>query len=131
MLPRPGDILPESLWREGSPGPPAGPAQELATIVRLVDAACNMTIYMDIFLIMTKINIAEAKASLSRYLKRVEAGETILLCRRNVPIAEIRPLPAARTRLRPIGVDRGMNVPESFFEPLPDELLRAFGTLDP
>lgn len=79
---------------------------------------------------MIKINIAEAKANLSGYLKRVEDGETILLCRRNVPIAEIRPVPAARTRPRPIGIDRGMTVPDSFFEPLPDQLLRAFGTLD-
>jgi len=42
---------------------------------------------------MTTININEAKTHLSRYAKRVKAGETIVLCDRNVPFAELRPLP--------------------------------------
>lgn len=41
---------------------------------------------------MTTININEAKTHLSRYTKRVKAGETIILCERNKPIAEIRPI---------------------------------------
>lgn len=81
---------------------------------------------------MIRINIAEAKAHLSRYLGRVERGETILLCRRNVPVAEIRPLPKPPRKLRPVGIDRGMTVPSSFFEPLPPELIAAFhGDADP
>lgn len=76
---------------------------------------------------MVRVNISEARAGLSRYLARVERGETVTLCRRNVPIAEIRPVRAATAEERPIGIDRGMRVPESFFEPLPDDLLRAFG----
>lgn len=75
---------------------------------------------------MIRINIADAKAHLSQHLERVEHGETIVLCRRNVPIAEIRPLPTRSTEPRPVGIDRGMRVPETFFEPLPDELLEAF-----
>lgn len=75
---------------------------------------------------MIRVNIAEARADLARYLARVERGETVTLCRRNVPIAEIRPLPSTPARERPIGIDRGMKVPESFFEPLPDAVLRAF-----
>ncbi|HKK18602.1 MAG TPA: type II toxin-antitoxin system Phd/YefM family antitoxin [Opitutales bacterium] len=42
---------------------------------------------------MTTININEAKTHLSRYAKRVRSGETIILCDRNKPFAEIRPLP--------------------------------------
>ena len=76
---------------------------------------------------MIKVNIAEAKARLSTYLDRVERGETVVLCRRNAPIAEIRPLPQPPAKERPVGIDRGMKVPASFFEPLPDEMLRAFG----
>ena len=87
-----------------------------------------MYIYNAIFLYMNRVNIADARARLSRYLARVEAGETITLCRRNVPIAEIRPICPTPTDLRPIGIDRGMAVPDSFFEPLPDDLLRAFGS---
>lgn len=77
---------------------------------------------------MIRINIADAKAHLSRYLEDVERGETILICRRNVPIAEIRPIPKLPAKARPIGIDRGMNIPPSFFEPLPDDLLDAFRT---
>lgn len=74
---------------------------------------------------MIRINIAEAKAHLSKYLDRVEKGESVTLCRRNVPIAEIRPLPRPQREERPVGIDRGMTVPASFFDPLPDELLDA------
>lgn len=60
---------------------------------------------------MYKVNIHQAKTHLSRYVKRVKAGETIILCDRNVPVAEIRPLTAAALDLikakRPIGFDDG------------------------
>ena len=75
---------------------------------------------------MIRINVTEAKAHLSRYLKRVEQGETIVLCRRNEPIAEIRPLPKRARGPRPVGIDRGLTIPAAFFEPLPDNLLAAF-----
>ena len=75
---------------------------------------------------MLKIDIAEAKARLSAVLGRVERGESVVLCRRNVPVAEIRSLPGLPGRERPVGIDRGMSVPDSFFEPLPDEVLCAF-----
>lgn len=75
---------------------------------------------------MLKINIGEAKTHLSRHLERVEQGETIVICRRNVPVAELRPLPKPPEQPRPVGIDRGLEVPESFFEPLPEEILDAF-----
>ena len=61
--------------------------------------------------------ITEAKAWLSRYLENVERGEAVVLCRPNVPIAEIRLLSKPPTHERPVGIDRGMTVPGSFFEP--------------
>lgn len=75
---------------------------------------------------MIRINIAEAKARLSRYLDSVQNGETVILCRRNVPIAELRALPSRPLRERRVGIDRGMELPASFFEPLPDTLLDSF-----
>ncbi len=76
---------------------------------------------------MIKINIHEAKTHLSRYLAELEKGETILLCRRNTPIAEIRPLPKVRKKKRPIGLAKGtFEIPDSFFDPLPDDLLDLF-----
>lgn len=77
---------------------------------------------------MIRLNIHEAKTNLSKYLDRLAKGEKILLCRRNVPIAEIRPLPPKTGSKRPVGLAKGQfEVPESFFEPLPDDLLDAFG----
>jgi antitoxin (DNA-binding transcriptional repressor) of toxin-antitoxin stability system len=76
---------------------------------------------------MIRLNIHEAKTHLSKYLPRLEKGESILLCKRNIPIAEIRPLPAASKKLRPIGLDQGkFVVPPEFFEPLPQEFLEFF-----
>ena len=75
---------------------------------------------------MIQVNIADAKAHLSKYLESVEQGETVVVCRRNVPIAEIRPVRKRPQELRPVGIDGGMTVPESFFEPLPDDVMAAF-----
>ncbi|MBN1419498.1 MAG: type II toxin-antitoxin system Phd/YefM family antitoxin [Planctomycetes bacterium] len=76
---------------------------------------------------MIRINIHEAKTHLSKYLARVEKGEAIVLCKRNVPIAEIRPIPRPGARKRPVGFMKGrFTVPAAFFEPLPEETLRAF-----
>ena len=75
---------------------------------------------------MIRINVAEARARLSQYLDTVQNGETVILCRRNIPIAELRPLPSRPHRERRVGIDRGMELPASFFEPLPDVLLDCF-----
>ena len=75
---------------------------------------------------MIKVNLADAKARLSQYLDSVEGGETVILCRRNVPVAEIRPLPKPLTEPRPIGTDPDLVIPDSFFDPLPEDLLDAF-----
>lgn len=78
---------------------------------------------------MIRLNIHEAKASLSRHLARLEAGEedAIVLCRRNEPIAEIRPLPRRPKARRPIDrPDRRFKLSRRFFEPLPEELIEAF-----
>lgn len=79
------------------------------------------------YMVMIRLNIHEVKAHLSKYLTRVAAGETILICNRNIPVAELRPVPGRRTRRRPIGLARGqLVVPPSFFEPLPADELAAW-----
>jgi len=80
---------------------------------------------------MIKLNIHEAKTHLSRYLAQLEEEEVIILCNRNVPVAEIRPLPKHSNEKRKVGFMKGQfSVPESFFEPLPDELMDAFEGAD-
>ncbi len=76
---------------------------------------------------MIKLNIHEAKTHLSRYLTKLTKGETIILCRHNEPIAEIRALPGPQTKPRRLGGAKGsMKIPASFFDPLPQEILEAF-----
>lgn len=76
---------------------------------------------------MKKVNIAEAKAHLSQYLELVQRGETIVLSKRNEPIAEIRPLGRRSRRPRPAALCSGdFEVPESFDEPLPESVLTEF-----
>ncbi|MDA7915940.1 hypothetical protein N9B94_01745 [Verrucomicrobia bacterium] len=55
---------------------------------------------------MKRVNIQDAKTHLSRYAKRVKAGETIILCERNVPFAEIRPLESLPKKVR-LGLFQG------------------------
>jgi prevent-host-death family protein len=76
---------------------------------------------------MKKINIHEAKTHLSHYIEEVEHGETVVVCRRNQPVAELRPLAAPRHKPRSVGLAKGkFIVPASFFEELPEETLALF-----
>lgn len=76
---------------------------------------------------MIEVNIANAKAHLSEYIQRVENGETIVLTRRNRPVAELRPLRAGTQTTRPVGLCKGeFRVPDDFDAPLPEDILRAF-----
>ena len=74
---------------------------------------------------MKMVNIHEAKARLSEYLDLIEQGERVLICRRNHPVAELRPVGAARTEPRPLG-GTDIDVPPAFFEDLPDDETGAF-----
>ena len=77
---------------------------------------------------MNRVNIHDAKTNLSRYLAELRAGEPLVLCNRNQPVAEIRSLRGKGVRKPRIGVAKGeFVIPDSFFEPLPDEILKAFG----
>ncbi len=74
---------------------------------------------------MPTVNIHEAKTHLSRLLKRVAAGEEIVISRAGKPVARLMPLESAKERV--LGRDRGLFiVPEDFDEPLPEEVVRAF-----
>lgn len=76
---------------------------------------------------MNRVNIHDAKTNLSRYLAELEPDKPLVLCNRNEPVAEIRSLRGAGRKPR-IGVVKGeFVVPDSFFDPLPDDILKAFG----
>jgi antitoxin (DNA-binding transcriptional repressor) of toxin-antitoxin stability system len=77
---------------------------------------------------MIKVNVQEAKTHFSKYLDAVEKGEVVTVCRHNKPIAELRRLDVSEPAKEPrtFGLWDGFGVSESFFEPLPDELIKAF-----
>ena len=84
---------------------------------------------LNIVIIMTMIviNIHEAKAKLSEYLDAVADGERVVICKRNRPVAELRAVEQKRTEPRPIGGGPyTFEVPESFFEPMPQDWLDQF-----
>ena len=73
---------------------------------------------------MIHTNIADAKARLSEFLDRAAAGETVVICKRNVPVAELRAIPPARAGRRTFGGYRGeITIHPGFFDPLPDDEL--------
>src|SRR5262245_10094120 len=76
---------------------------------------------------MLMVNIHEAKARLSEYLEAVARGERVLICKRNKPVAELTRVDEKRQRPRPVGAGpHRFTIPDSFFEPMPDEFLDAF-----
>jgi antitoxin (DNA-binding transcriptional repressor) of toxin-antitoxin stability system len=67
---------------------------------------------------MVVININEAKTHLSKYTRMVKKGQRVILCERNQPFAEIRPLMLTKEGRRPYGLGKGMiQVPHDFNEP--------------
>jgi antitoxin (DNA-binding transcriptional repressor) of toxin-antitoxin stability system len=78
------------------------------------------------------INIHEAKTHLSKYLEKIAKGHTVVLCKRNVPIAEIRPLPKVVDRRKLFGMDKGkVIIPPEFFDPMTEEFPEHYETATP
>jgi prevent-host-death family protein len=76
---------------------------------------------------MITLNVHEAKTHFSHYLDEVAKGESFILCKRNKPVAEIRPIIGRVAEKRPIGLAKGtFTVPASFFDELPEETLSLF-----
>ena len=96
----------------------------ISGVVSCIDMTSKLVYYRTT---MIQINVHEAKTHLSRYLADLEKGETIVLCRRNQPVAELRPISRKKMEQRPIGLAKGtFTVPDSFFDDLPDETIVLF-----
>lgn len=50
---------------------------------------------------MKTVNLHEFKAHLSAYAREVKEGRTVIVCERNVPIAELRPISTHPSGKRP------------------------------
>jgi antitoxin (DNA-binding transcriptional repressor) of toxin-antitoxin stability system len=76
----------------------------------------NMVKYVAMSLV--HVNIAEAKAKFSELSRKVKGGQRIILCDRNKPFAEIKPLQVNALGNRPLGLARGLlPLPDSFNDP--------------
>lgn len=73
---------------------------------------------------MVEVGVHEAKTNLSRLLRRVAAGEEIIITRGRQPVARLVPVAPASEHL---GTDRGaIEIAADFDSPLTDDLLTAF-----
>lgn len=80
---------------------------------------------------MLRMNVHEVKAHLSETLTKVAEGETVIICKRNIPIAELRPIAEKMEhKPRPIGLTKerypDFEIDDAFFDDLPDDILAAF-----
>ena len=50
-----------------------------------------------------RLNLHEVKDQFSKYIEMVESGETIVVCKRNIPVAEIRPVEKKEKRTPVLG----------------------------
>jgi len=75
---------------------------------------------------MKTVNVHEAKTHLSRLLKRVAAGEDVVIAKAGRPIARLVPVATSKTE-RVLGSERGtFVVPDDFDAPLSEEILSQF-----
>jgi prevent-host-death family protein len=71
---------------------------------------------------MIEVNVHEAKTHLSQLLRRVAAGEEIVIARSGAPIARL--VPVKRQRERVFGADRGrVEMTQDFDAPPHDSFL--------
>jgi prevent-host-death family protein len=76
---------------------------------------------------MIKVNIAEGKAQFSRLIRAARAGEEVIICDHNVPVVEIKAIEPARRAVVQLGPNNpNVVINDSFFDPLPPELQRAW-----
>ena len=79
-------------------------------------------------MVMIMVNIADAKSKLSEYIEAVSKGETVVICRHNRPVAELRAIEPARVTPRDLTpmFPGETFLTDAFFEPMPEEELREW-----
>jgi prevent-host-death family protein len=76
--------------------------------------------------VIKQVTVHQAKTNLSRLLNDAVAGHTVIIARRDKPIARLEPIEPAKRRV--FGALKGkIKFDESFFDALPDDELEAWG----
>jgi prevent-host-death family protein len=68
--------------------------------------------------LIVTVNIQEAKTNLSKLLASVKRGDEVIIANRGVPVAKLESITKAEKRA--MGFVKG-TLPDSFFDPLPEE----------
>jgi prevent-host-death family protein len=75
-----------------------------------------------------EVTVHEAKTHLSRLLADVEAGATVVITRRGKPVAKLEAVRSRQPRV-PGSMKGRISFDDSFFDPLPGDVLEAWGEI--
>lgn len=77
-------------------------------------------------LVMSKVNIHQAKTQLSRLVELAASGEEIIIARAGKPVARLVPYAPKGVARRPGQLRGKMRIKKNFDQPLPKEMLASF-----
>ena len=72
---------------------------------------------------MTTFTVHEAKTNLSKLIAKVLAGEEVIIARGKEPAVKMVPVEPVKPKRKPGRLKGKISVPDSFFDPLPDDEL--------
>ena len=76
---------------------------------------------------MVTISLDDIQRDLLGYLRRVQAGETLIIVHADKPVAELKPVATNTQQPRPFGLCAGeFCVPDDFDDPLPEDIIKQF-----
>jgi antitoxin (DNA-binding transcriptional repressor) of toxin-antitoxin stability system len=76
---------------------------------------------------MATVTIHQAKTQLSKLIAKAEAGEEVVILRGKIPVARLTAVAAKKGKRVPGMLKGKVSLPdEFFFDPLPEEELRAW-----
>ena len=72
------------------------------------------------------VTVHAAKTNLSKLIEQALQGEEVVIARGSQPVVRLVPIDAPKRRRRLGSLAGQFHVPDSFFEPLPEEELRLW-----
>jgi antitoxin (DNA-binding transcriptional repressor) of toxin-antitoxin stability system len=75
---------------------------------------------------MTVVNVHAAKTNLSRLIEQALRGEEVVIARGDKPVVRLVPIEAPKPRRRFGSLKGKLEVPDSFFDPLPEDELKLW-----
>jgi prevent-host-death family protein len=75
---------------------------------------------------MNVVNVHTAKTHLSRLIEQACAGEEVIIARNNQPVVKLVPIHPPQPKRQRGSLEGQVIVPDSFFDPLPDDELDAW-----